>query len=115
MGINKLSLLLTVLAATSLVYTALGQSLISSLSVTFCSFVSGIRTIIGIIALALFLIGGVMYAIAHFLPSSLEYRKNLMGWATAMIVGGIIGLIIVVMAQPLVNLIGGFSTAAGGS
>jgi hypothetical protein len=116
MGINKLKLLMTVLATTSLVYTVFGDSgLVSSLSITFCGFVTGIRTIIGIIALCLFLIGGVMYAIAHFLPSSLDYRKNLMGWATAMIVGGVIGLVIVVLAQPLVNMIGGFSTAAGGT
>jgi hypothetical protein len=115
MGINKLKLLMTVLTATSLVYTVFGNILVSSLSITFCGFVSGIRTIIGLIALALFLIGGVMYALAHFLPTSLDYRKNLMGWSMAMIIGGAIGLVIVVLAQPLVNMIGGFSTAAGGT
>jgi hypothetical protein len=83
--------------------------------VTFCGFVKGIQTIIGIIAISLFLIGGVMYSIAHFLPTSLDYRKNLMGWAMAMIVGAMIGLVIVILAQPLVAMIGGFSTAAGGS
>ncbi|MGA3021064.1 MAG: hypothetical protein ABSD68_03895 [Candidatus Micrarchaeales archaeon] len=115
MGINKLNLLLTVLAATSIVSTVLGQSLISSLSVTFCGFVKGIKSIIGLVAICLFLIGGVMYSIAHFLPSSLDYRKNLIGWSQAMIVGACIGLVIVVLAQPLVSLIGGFSTAAGGA
>jgi hypothetical protein len=115
MVINKLGLLLTLLTAASLLCTAFGQNLVSSLSVTFCGFVSGIRAIIGIIALCLFLVGGVTYAIAHFLPSSLDYRKNLISWATAMIIGGIIGLIVVVVAQPVINLIAGFGNAAGGT
>ncbi len=115
MAINKLQVLLYTITLASIVSVVLGDSLLSSLSATLCGFVTTIRTIIGVLALALFLIGGVLYAIAHFLPTSLDYRKNLMGWSTAMIVGGIIGLVVVIIAQPLVTLFIQTGSAAGGS
>lgn len=75
----------------------------------------GIRDIVGAVAMALFLTGGVLYAISHFLPTSLDYRKSLIGWATAMIIGGLIGLIVVIMAQPIVLLFTNIGTSLGGS
>jgi hypothetical protein len=50
-----------------------------------------------------------MYAIAHFLPPSVEFRKSLTGWSTAMITGGIIGLIVVIIAPSVVQM---FTNAA---
>ncbi len=116
MNVNRLSMLLSVLTVASIVSSVFGDSILSSLSYTLCGFVGGARTVVGLIAIALFLIGGVLYAIAHFLPTSLDYRKSLIGWSTAMIVGGIIGVVVVVAAQPLVTLFMGFTgTIAGGS
>ncbi len=114
MKMNKLRLLLYVLTATSVISTVFGESLLSSLSVTLCGFIQGIRNVIGILAMALFLIGGVLYSVAHFIPTSVEFRKSLQGWSTAMIIGGIIGLIVVIIAAPLVTLFAGFGGAAGG-
>ncbi len=114
MALNKLQILLWGITALSITSVVFGDSLLSSLSVTLCGFVTGIRTVIGALALALFLIGGVLYAIAHFLPTSLDYRKNLIGWSTAMIVGGIIGLIVVILAQPLISTFTGIGTSVGG-
>lgn len=86
----------------------------SLLSSELCGIVSSIQTIVGVLALALFLIGGLMYAIAHFLPPSVEYRKSLMGWATAMITGGVIGLIVVIIAPMLVGMFAGAASTVGG-
>jgi hypothetical protein len=74
-----------------------------------------VRSIVGILALALFMLGGVLYATSHFLPTNMEFKKSLSAWATAMIIGGVIGLVIVLIAQPLVTMIIGVGNAAGGS
>ncbi len=115
MAISKLQVLLYTVTLASVASMVMGDSLLSSLSSTLCGFVSGVRTIIGALALALFLIGGVLYAIAHFLPTSLDYRKSLVGWSTAMIVGGIIGLVVVILAQPLVGLFTNLGGTFGGT
>ena len=115
MKVNKLKVLLYLLAASSVMSTVFGDSILSSISLTLCGIIQGIRTFVGILAIALFLIGGVLYAVAHFIPTSVDFRKSLQGWSTAMIIGGIIGLIVVIIAQPLVTLFAGFSSAGGGS
>jgi hypothetical protein len=115
MNVSKLRVLMYLLAVSSIVSTVYGESLLSSLSLALCGIIGGIRTFVGILAIALFLIGGVLYAVAHFIPTSVDFRKSLQGWSTAMIVGGIIGLVVVIIAEPLVTTFAGFSTAAGGS
>src|SRR5271157_1397710 len=67
-----------------------------------CGIVDAVRNIIGVLALVLFLLGGVFYAISHFLPTNLEFKKSMTTWSTAMIIGGIIGLVTVLIAQPLI-------------
>jgi hypothetical protein len=79
-----------------------------------CSIVNEVRSIIGIIALVLFMVGGLMYAISHFLPTNLEFKKSMTTWSTAMIIGGVIGLVVVLIAQPLIVLIMGLGQSAGG-
>ncbi|MEM3744844.1 MAG: hypothetical protein QW759_03325 [Candidatus Micrarchaeaceae archaeon] len=78
------------------------------LSSQLCGIVNGVRTIIGIIALVMFLIGGVLYAIAHFLPSAGQIKGNLQGWAMGMIIGGIVGLILVIIAPYIINQVMAF-------
>lgn len=80
-----------------------------------CAIVDSVRSIIGIITLVLFMLGGILYAVSHFLPSNMEFKKSMTGWSQAMIVGGVIGLIIVLIAQPLILLIIGLGQSAGGS
>ena len=115
MNINKINLLFYALAAVGLISAIGAQSAVSTISVTLCGLVDGVRSIIGALAIVLFLIGGVLYATAHFLPTSLEYRKSLIGWAQAMIVGGIIGLVVVLLAQPIVSLFTNITVGAGGT
>jgi len=81
---------------------------ITAISSAFCALVTTVRSIIALFAVVLFLIGGVLYAIAHFLPSAGQLKGSLQGWALGMILGGIVGVILVIIAQPIVNMVAGF-------
>lgn len=109
----RTKVLLYSLAIASLFHVVIGESLLSSLSMTLCGIVQGVQTFVGILALALFMIGGVMFAIAHFIPTSVDFRKSMQGWSSAMIVAGIVGIIVVIIAQPLVLLFAGFAVPLG--
>ncbi|MDE1854816.1 MAG: hypothetical protein KGH57_00640 [Candidatus Micrarchaeota archaeon] len=114
---NNTTRMLAVFLASLVLSTTIvsAQSITAALSSELCGIVNNIRAIVGILALALFLIGGVMYAVGHFLPTSLDYRKSLLGWATAMITGGVIGLIVVLLAPFIVGLVTGLGQTAAGS
>ncbi|VVB77179.1 Uncharacterised protein [uncultured archaeon] len=117
MNMNKLRLMVYLLVSMGMVSSVLAQSvsLTGSLSSQLCAIVGMVRTIVGILAIALFLIGGVLYAVSDFLPTNLEFRKSMIGWATAMIIGGLIGLVIVIIAQPVIQLVENVGSSAGGA
>jgi hypothetical protein len=77
----------------------------STLSASLCGIVSSIRTVIGVLALLLFIAGGSLYAGAHMLPAAGNLRGNLQGWSMGMIMGGIVGIILVLLAPYLVGMI----------
>ena len=110
---NKINLMFYALALASLL-TVVSADAQSSLSVTICGLVSTVRNIVGALALVLFIIGGVMYAISHFIPTSVKFREELQGWSTAMIIGGVIGLVIVIVAPQIVTLFENLASGAGG-
>ncbi|MCX6778516.1 MAG: hypothetical protein NT157_06600 [Candidatus Micrarchaeota archaeon] len=58
---------------------------------------ASIREVVPIVALLLFILAGAIYAIGQVLGSETRARATV--WATAMLVGGIIGLIIAASAQ----------------
>jgi hypothetical protein len=91
------------------------QTIVSAISSTLCGLVGSVMGIVGALSLALFLLGGVLYAISHFLPQSLEFKKSLTTWSTAMIVGAIIALIVVIAARPLLTLIANMGASATGA
>jgi len=97
--------------ATTLIGANFAQSsgnTISVVSSAFCALVGTVRSIIALFAVVMFLIGGVLYAIAHFLPTTGQLKGSLQGWALGMILGGIVGVILVIIAQPIVNMVAGF-------
>ena len=110
MDIDKLRLFVYLLTGFSMVSTVLAQNTVTAISSTLCALVQTVRTIVGVLALTLFLLGGVLYAVAHFLPTNLEFKKSMTAWSTAMITGGVIGLVIVLIAQPLIQTITGLGT-----
>lgn len=83
---------------------------LSQLSSQLCTIVGDVRDVIGVFALVLFIIGGVLYAAAHFLPAAGQIRGNLQGWSMGMIIGGIIGIILVIAAPAIVNIVTGFGS-----
>ena len=81
---------------------------VNAISSTFCALVGTVRSVIALFAVVMFLIGGVLYAIAHFLPTTGQLKGSLQGWALGMILGGIVGVILVIIAQPIVNMVATF-------
>jgi hypothetical protein len=85
----------------------------ASITSDLCNIVNNIRSVVGIVSLALFVLGGAFYAVAHMLPAAGNLKGNLQGWSLGMIVGGIVGLIIVIVAPYIISLIassGGLNT-----
>lgn len=107
MAFVNMAAMVTPLMAQNSVTTALTSQL--------CGIVGSVRTIVGILALTLFLIGGVLFAVSHFLPTNLDFKKSLTVWSQGMIIGGLIGLVIVLIAQPIISLVTQIGTSAGGS
>lgn len=89
--------------------SAQASSVISS---SLCSIVTNIQDVVGIIALALFILGGAFYAVAHMLPAAGNLKGNLQGWSLGMIVGGIVGLVIVIIAPDVISAIAGAGNVA---
>ena len=113
MSISKIRLFFYLLTTVSMFSVVLSQNT-GAITTALCGIVNAVRSIVGVLALCLFMLGGVMYAVSHFLPTNMEFKKSLSAWSSAMIVGGIIGLVIVLIAQPLVQMITGIGTAVGG-
>ena len=95
----------TLVSATTTVPNQASTLSASTLSASLCGIVSSIRTVIGVLALLLFIAGGSLYAGAHMLPAAGNLRGNLQGWSMGMIMGGIVGIILVLLAPYLVGMI----------
>jgi len=109
MKINYLKLLVSLILVSQISSLAFAQatSAASTLSSVFQSIVTIVQTIIGVFAIALFMVGGILYAAAHFMPAAGQIRANMQGWAMGMILGAIVGLILVIIAPYLVSFIQG--------
>ncbi len=70
-----------------------------------CGVITSISQILSILALMLFILGGTLYAFAHFLPAAGNFRGNLQGWGMGMLMGGIIALILYIAAPFIINQI----------
>jgi len=69
--------------------------------------VEALRSIVPVIALGLFVFAGIVYAIGQMFD--VQTRQKAQAWAMAMIVGGIIGVLIVLISPWLVDFLLGFS------
>lgn len=106
---RKLQVLMYVVLLSSIAIPMVSGQAITQITSTLCAVVNEIRTVIGFLALVLFIIGGVLYAMAHFLPSAGQIKGNMQGWAMGMVMGGIIGIIIVILAPFIVTTVTNFS------
>jgi type IV secretory pathway VirB2 component (pilin) len=92
--------------------TTISSTGLISLSESLCGIVSSIRTVIGVIAILLFITGGALYAGAHMLPAAGNLRGNLQGWSMGMIIGAVVGLILVLLAPTIISTISGVGGSA---
>jgi type II secretory pathway component PulL len=51
----------------------------------------------------MFVIGGILYAIGNLLTGQMKQSAH--GWAQGLIIGGIIAIILIILAEPIVNMI----------
>ncbi len=98
----------TALGIVTNVYAA--SNTINMLSSSFCGIVNLVKSVISLVALLMFIAGGVLYAIGHFLPAAGQIKGSMQGWAMGMIIGGIVGIILVILAQPIVSMVAGFGS-----
>jgi hypothetical protein len=93
----------TVVAVALLSNVVFAQGMVSALG-TICANIKGV---IPVVALLMFILAGGIYAIGQVLGAETRARASV--WATAMLVGGIIGLIIAASAQFLLQTFASFS------
>lgn len=104
-SINRFALLVLSLVGMSVASFAMAATGSEVISSSLCNIVTNIQAVVGVISLALFILGGAMYGIAHMLPGAGNIKGNMQGWALGMIIGGIVGLIIVIIAPGIIHLI----------
>jgi hypothetical protein len=68
-----------------------------------CNLLTQVEDVIFILALALMILGGSLYAAANIMPS--QQKGAIQGYGMGMIIGGVIGLIIVIMGPYILNLL----------
>ncbi len=83
----------------------------TALTTALCGIVTQVQEVIFFIALALMIIGGSLYAAAHMLPA--QQRGALQGYGMGMIIGGVVGVILVLVAPYVLNMILTNSAASG--
>ncbi len=74
-----------------------------------CSIYHIIDTVIFVIALALIVLGGTIYAVSH---ATGGMKGTLQGYAMGLILGGIIGVIIVLLAAPILSIVANVGNAS---
>ncbi|MDE1869472.1 MAG: hypothetical protein KGH71_00605 [Candidatus Micrarchaeota archaeon] len=85
-------------------------SVVTTLTSQLCGIVNGVRTVIGVIALVMFLVGGTLYAVGHFMPAAGQIKASMQGWAMGMILGGVIGVVLVILAPFIISTILNFGS-----
>ena len=94
LGISLLSILL---AQTQ------GNQQIEQVKSTLCGVVGAIKIISVVLAVTMFVVGGILYAVGNMLTGGMKQSAH--GWAQGLIIGGVIALVLIIIAEPLVNTI----------
>lgn len=88
-----------------LAYSQITQNAVNAL----CSVIATVSFVLTILALMLFILGGTLYAFAHFLPATGNFRGNMQGWGMGMLMGGIISLILYILAPYIISTVVGIN------
>lgn len=84
----------------------------TSVQSTICGLLAGIASIIGILAIFLFVLGAVLYGVAYLLPAAGNLKGSAQGWGMGMIIGGVIAIILYILSAFIIYKIASFSTGA---
>ncbi len=105
---NKLRIGLAMLAVlTFLVTPVMAQAQPNSVICSIITLYQDVAAAIFVIGLMLMILGGALYAGAHLMPS--QQRGSLQGYGMGMVLGGVIGIIIAVLAPFILQVITGNS------
>ncbi len=75
------------------------------------SICSQFKSIVPVVALLMFIVAGAIYAAGQIMGAETRARANV--WSTAMLVGGIIGLVLAASAQYFVTTFSQFALGTG--
>lgn len=104
MCVNKMRMTWVFLAL-SLIGMAVATSGLNNLSTALTNLCSGVKSLIPIVAFLLIVSAGVVYAAGQLLGAETRARASV--WATAMLIGAIIGLLIVVVTPNVLEALYG--------
>lgn len=99
---NKISMILIVFSIFALVFAQdisdFSQRLVNSLN----GICVQLTQILPILAILLFVLAAVIYGIGHIFGA--EMKSKATGWATSMVVGAVISLLIFLLAKPILGV-----------
>ena len=115
-GSSKIGMMMQLMLVGSIVASLLAplayaQNAVSNVQDILCSVINTVSDILSILALMMFILGGTLYAFAHVLPATGNIRANLQGWGLGMLMGGIISLILYIIAPYIVDKLIGVSNS----
>jgi hypothetical protein len=107
---SKFRMSLTMLALlTYLVTPAMAAAQPNNVICAIITLYQDVAAAIFVIGLMLMILGGALYAGAHLMPS--QQRGSLQGYGMGMVLGGVIGIIIAVIAPFILQVISGNSVS----
>ena len=104
----KYKAILSLLLALGLASAVTTTQTAINVSAALCTFKVLVLGVLPALSLVLFLFAGLAYAAGQFFGA--ETKAKAQGWAMALLVGGIIGIFLAVLAPILVNIFIGMTT-----
>ncbi|NYZ78997.1 hypothetical protein H0N99_02515 [Candidatus Micrarchaeota archaeon] len=99
----KMALVLILLSLQTPVFAAVGVgTMATNIALALCQFQTLVYTVLPSLSLIMFLFAGLAYASGQVFGS--EMRAKAQGWAMSLLVGGIIGIFLAVLAPILVKI-----------
>ena len=100
-AMNKSFAVLAVLAAVSFSFAA--ASILTSVQDAVSSLCLQLKSLLPVTAMLMLIIGGIIYAAGQMLGAETRARANV--WATACLTGALIAILMVIVAQPVLQMI----------
>lgn len=102
--------LMLYLAVMPLAYAQTSANASTSIQSTLCGIISTISSVIFIIAIFMFVLGAILYGVAHMFPAAGNLKGSTQGWGIGMIVGGIIAIILYLLSSFIITHLAALSS-----